>query len=146
MTRQREDEAIFIDSSAWISYAVPTDSNNAKAIAIFTSITDHTKLYTSLFILDETITRIRKSLGQKEAYRLYLQFRKLERTKLKTLPVGRIDFDKAVLLMQKFPSPNTFSLTDATSIVLCQKHKIHTLLSFDSDFKKIKVPYLNILP
>lgn len=137
----------FIDSSAWISYVIPTDSNYQKAVLTFHSFGRKTKLYTSLFIIDETITKIRRALNQKEASRLYEQFKLLEKTKILTiLPIDEEVVDKAVLLLEKYPTPNTFSLTDATSLVLIKKLKLHSLFSFDSDFKKIKSPGLRILP
>ena len=137
---------IFVDSVAWISYSVPTDSNHNKARIIFQTLAENVKLYTSLFVIDEIITIVRKKLGQDEADKLYRQINKLEKTNLIILPVEKDDLEKSIELLHKYPTPNTFSLTDATNIVLCLKYKIKTLFSFDSDFKKIKVPDIKIIP
>lgn len=140
-------KTLFADSSSWISLLVKTDTNYQKAKSIFSSFDTKTTLYISTFIINETITKIRKLLGQEKAFSLYSQFNRWEKGKsLIILPVDRSVIDEALKLLQKYPTPNTFSLTDATNIILCQKHKISTLFSFDKDFKKLKIPNLALLP
>lgn len=138
---------LFVDSSAWISSLITTDTNHQKAAAIFSSFDIKTRLFISFLIINETITKIRKLLGQSKAYDLYNQFSNLEKGKsLIILPVDRNAMEKAIILMNKFPTPNTFSLTDATNIVLTQQYKISTLFSFDRDFRQLKIPNLAIIP
>ncbi len=142
-----DKKILFIDSSAWISLNVASDTNYQRAVSIFSSFDFQTKAYISIFIIDETITKIRKILSQEKASALYREFNKLEKKKsLIILPVNRNIIEKALILLDKYPTPNTFSLTDATNIILCQKHKIPTLFSFDKDFKKLKIPHLTLLP
>lgn len=142
-----DHQTVFIDSSVWISYVVINDSNHEKAAAIFPSFNTKSNLFISVFIISETITKIRKILGQKKADALYKQFQKLEKKKrLTILVVNRDIIEKGVALLQKYPTPNTFSLTDATNIILCKQFAIPTLFSFDRDFKKLKIPDLTILP
>lgn len=138
---------VFIDSSAWISYVIPSDSNFHRAESIFKSFTKPIRLFTSLFIIDETLTRVRKLLDQTEASKLYRQFNYLKKERsLRILIIDEIIVDKAFNLLEKNPTPNTFSLTDATNVALAQKHHISNLFSFDSDFKKLKIPGLKIIP
>lgn len=126
---------------------VTTDTNHQKAAAVFSSFDIKTRLYISFLIISETITKIRKLLGQSKAYDLYNQFSNLEKGKsLIILPTDRNTIEKAILLMKEYPTPNTFSLTDATNIVLTQQYKIPALFSFDKDFKKLKIPNLTIIP
>lgn len=145
--RNKTIKSVFIDSSAWISYAIASDSNFPKARLIFNTFTPSVTLYTSLFIIDETVTRVRKLLGQIEASKLYRQFITLHKeNRLIIFSIDALVVDKAVDLLEKYPKPISFSLTDATNIVLTQKHKIQALVSFDSDFKKLKIPRVIILP
>ncbi len=140
------NKTVFIDSSAWISYNIRNDSNHEKAESLFLSLRNR-PLFISLFIISEVITKIRKIVGQKEAYLLYKQFKKLEKKKrLTILPINRDILEEAVHLLQSHPTPNTFSLTDATNIVLMKQYKIPMLFSFDRDFRKLKIPSLHLLP
>jgi len=142
-----DHKSVFIDSSAWISYIVTTDINHNKATNIFFSQQLKSALFISIFIISETITKIRKTLGQKSATMLYRQFLKAERKKrLTILSIDRKIIEEAILLLQKYPTPNTFSLTDATNIILMQKYNIPVLFSFDRDFKRFKARHLSILP
>lgn len=139
--------SVFIDSSAWISYVIPTDSNYHKAVSVFQSFSSTTKLYTSIFILDEVITKIRRVLSQKEAYTFFRYLLKLERRKIVTiLPVTKQTVQSAIKLLNNYPTPNTLSLTDATNVILCEKKKIAVLFTFDSDFRKLKRSGLTIIP
>lgn len=140
-------KSVFIDSSAWISYIVTTDINHHRATNIFFSPQLKSALFISTFIISETITKIRKILGQKSATALYKQFLKSEKKKrLTILTIDRKIIEEAILLLQKYPTPNTLSLTDATNIILMQKYNISVLFSFDRDFKKLKIHHLSILP
>lgn len=140
------DQGIFIDSSAWISFSIINDSNHNKAERIFSSIKTR-PLFISFFIISEVITKLRKIVGQKEANLIFKQFKKLEKKKrLTILSINRDVIEKAVNLLLKHPTPNTFSLTDATNIVFTQQYKMSALFSFDKDFRKLKIPSLHILP
>lgn len=140
-------KSIFVDSSAWISLGVESDINHQKAVLIFSSFDKRTKLYISTFILNETITKLRKILGQDEAFIIYKKWKEKEKNKfLYILPVDNIIIEYGIELMQNHPTPNTFSLTDATNIILTQQYKIPTLFSFDKDFRKLKIPNITIIP
>ena len=138
---------LFVDSSSRISFLVKTDTNYQKAKSIFSSFDAKTILYISSFIVNETITKIRKMLGQKEAFSLYKQFIVWEKEgSLVILSIEKESIDESMKLLQQHPTPNTLSLTDATNIILMKKHHIPTLFSFDQDFKKLKIPHLRVLP
>lgn len=138
---------LFVDSSAWISLVVTNDINHQKAVSIFSSFNTKIKLYISFFIINETITKIRKIFRQEKASELFNQYKKLEKDKFLTiLPIDRNIIEKGVALLRKHPTPNTLSLTDATNIVLMEKYHIPTLFSFDRDFKKLKIPHLSLIP
>lgn len=139
--------SVFIDSSAWLSYVIVPDSNHGRASDIFHSFTFQTKLFTSTFILDETVSKLRKVLDQKRSYKFYLDLKQLVvKKRLVIYDVVYKDVEKAILLLNQYPTPNTFSLTDATNIALCQKYRVTTLFSFDSDFKKLHLPKLRVIP
>ncbi|OGG03243.1 hypothetical protein A2W14_06995 [Candidatus Gottesmanbacteria bacterium RBG_16_37_8] len=139
--------SVFIDSSSWISFVIPTDSNYLRSLNIFQLFTKQTKIYTSLFIIDEIITKIRRVLDQNEADKLYRRLISLEKKRaLNILAVSKGDVNSAMNLLRQYPTPNTLTLTDATNIVLIRKYKIETLFTFDLDFKKFSSPSLTLLP
>lgn len=141
------NKSVFVDSSSWISFVVSSDSNYRKALSIFSSIDSKTKLYISTFIISETITKIRKILGQEKAFDVYQKWKEKEKKKLlHILPVDINILEDGISFMQNHPTPNTFSLTDATNIVLMKYYKIPVLFSFDHDFRKLKIPNLHLLP
>jgi len=138
--------SLFIDSSAWISFLIPTDSNYLKSVAIFQSFTKETRIFTSLFVIDEIITKIRRTLDQNETNKFYRQLTILEKKKaVRILAVGKAIVTQAINLLQKYPTPNTLTLTDATNIVLMKKFKISALFTFDRDFNKFKSPNLILI-
>lgn len=138
--------SLFIDSSAWISFLIPTDSNYLRSVAIFQSFTKETRIFTSLFVVDEIITKIRRTLDQNEADKFYQQLIIFEKRKtVRILAVGKAIVTQAINLLHQYPTPNTLTLTDATNIVLMQKHKISSLFTFDRDFKKFKSPNLILI-
>ncbi|MBI4066754.1 type II toxin-antitoxin system VapC family toxin [Candidatus Gottesmanbacteria bacterium] len=138
---------LFVDSSSWISLLVKTDTNYQKAKSIFSSFDTKTTLYISSFIINETVTKIRRMLGQTKAFSLYKLFIDWENEgSLMILPLERKSIDESMKLLQQHPIPNTLSLTDATNIVLMKKHHIPILFSFDRDFKKLKIPNITLPP
>src|SRR3989338_3765540 len=138
--------SLFIDSSAWISFLIPTDSNYLKSVAIFQSFTKETRIFTSLFVIDEIITKIRRTLDQNETNKFYRQLTILEKKKaVRILAIGKAIVTQAINLLQKYPTPNTLTLTDATNIVLMKKFKISALFTFDRDFNKFKSPNLILI-
>lgn len=146
MTFMINNGSVFVDSSAWISFSIINDSNHHKAESIFSSIKIK-PLFISFFIISEVITKLRKIVGQKETNLVFKHFKKLEiKKRLTILPVNRDIIEVAFDLLQNHPTPNTFSLTDATNIVLMKQYKIPTLFSFDRDFRKLKIPNLLIIP
>lgn len=133
-------ETVFVDSSAWISYASSTDSNHGKALNVFQTFGNPAiRVFTSFFVVDETITKIRKLHGQRSAHAFFTEQMRLERKKyLRILPVTKQTILGAIRLLNQYPTPNTFSLTDATNVVLMKKYSISRLFTFDRDFKRFQ--------
>ena len=141
------NKSLFVDSSSWISLVVKTDSNFQKAASVFSSFDNKTTLYISTLIVIETITKIRKMLGQEKANSLFNQFKHWEKSRsLIIFDISREIINQSIVLLQQHPTPNTFSLTDATNIVLMKQYKIPVLFSFNKDFKKLKIPHISFLP
>lgn len=137
---------IFVDSSAWISLTVEKDSNHEHAVHLFQSLSVTARLYTSTFIVDESVTKIRKLLGQQDAEVFFFDLLRQERRKsVHILPVTKSVILQSVQILSRHPTPNTFSLTDASIIVLMKRYTMSRLLTFDGDFKRFRTEF-QIIP
>lgn len=138
---------IFIDSSFWLAFFNQEDALHQKAL----SFSQEKKfslsiLVTADYVIDETLTRLKKKVDAKAASLFYeaLQ-RKIKEGGLTFFLTTQEVFDKAYEIFKKNPIPKSFSLTDAVVVAQMRAHKIGVLLTFDQDFKKIK-PKTQVLP
>ncbi len=134
----------FIDTSAWISYSLskqPKHSTIKSLIKQF--IKDRVTICTSNDVVDETATRLIYDANIKIAER----FINLIREGIKSHSLAQLWVDEEIQneafgLVQKF-SEHELSLTDATTIVLVNRFHIESVISLDSDFRKVG---LRVLP
>ena len=92
------------------------------------------KIITSDYIIDETLTRIRYSVGHKEAVKWgeeILASRVVEKTE-----VGKEIFELAWKIFETYEDKK-LSFTDCTSFALMKKKGIEKVFSFDRDFERI---------
>ncbi|MBI4039032.1 type II toxin-antitoxin system VapC family toxin [Candidatus Daviesbacteria bacterium] len=134
---------IFIDTSAWISYF---GSDQPKHINIKSLIKQFTKdgvvISTSNDVIDETVTRLIYDTNIK----IVKKFTNLIRNSIKHNSLVQLWVDEQIQgeafeIVDKF-SEHKLSLTDATSIVLINRFNIDTVISLDSDFKKVGIKTL----
>src|SRR3989344_5037308 len=112
----------FIDSSAWISYFVPTQPDYLAFKKLFYQLaSDHTKLSTSNDVLHETITRLRYDQGWDVTKKFISHIQESISAKSVTQywTNEQIQFG-AYTILSKY-SDHKLSLTDATSAVLMTK-------------------------
>lgn len=132
-------DAIFTDTSAWYAIADEDDANHASARAFVESLT--LPLITTDFIVDETITLLRYSLGHSVAADIG---GKLWNEQLARLV--HIDQEVEREAWQRFLKyhDHRFSFTDCTSFVVMDQLGLSQVFVFDSDFEShgtfIKVP------
>lgn len=133
----------FIDTSAWISYSLSRQPKHSTIKNLIkTLIKTHTIIYTSNDVVDETVTRLIYDANAKTAGKfidLITSGSKIG--SLTQLWVDEETQNEAFTLAQKF-SEYKLSLTDCTSIVLIRKNKIESVVSLDSDFKRVGISTL----
>lgn len=125
---------LFVDTSAFIALAKTNDQNHEKAKAFFEELPSPIQAMTSDYVLDETLTRLRDSLGAEKAV-LFVE--KIFESRL--YQVQFIDlkiFKTSLEKMRKYTDKN-LSFTDCTSFVLMQTRNLHTAFTFDDDFRKV---------
>jgi predicted nucleic acid-binding protein len=100
-------------------------------------LSERVPLFTSNFVLDETITRIRYDIGHAAACRFWDLYEQAEEQHLvTTLWVDAVVTQEALQIFRKY-SDQRFSLTDCTSFVLMKLHSITEAFSFDSHFEVV---------
>lgn len=126
---------LFIDTSGWCAVYDRSDTNHQKALAFWREITGTTgTLFTSDYVLDETLTLLRLRLGHRDA----VEFGRavLASEVVKVVPVSAKTWQEAWELFVKFRDKD-FSFTDCTSFVLMRRLKLTEALAFDQHFRQM---------
>lgn len=134
----------FIDTSAWISYSLSKQPKHSTIKNLIKQlIKDRVTICTSNDVVDETATRLIYDTNVKIAEGFINLIREgVKNHSLAQLWVDEEIQNEAFGLVQKF-SEHKLSLTDATTIVLVNRFHIESVVSLDSDFKKVG---LQVLP
>lgn len=138
-------DLVFIDSSAWISYFVPTQPDYPTFQGLFKQlISDRIRLFSSNDVIDESYTRLRYDLGWPTAknYMKYI-LQSINANSFTQLWTDEVIQSDAFTLLQKY-SDHDLSLTDATSATLMKNFHIATILSLDR--KHFTTLGFNVLP
>lgn len=129
---------LFVDSSAFIAIVNAGDSWHGKALELLGKIEkgdlEFKRIVTSDYVIDETITRLRYSVGYKEAVewgRNILVSNVVER-----INVDEEIFNRAWELFEKYDD-KMLSFTDCTSFSIMEKMGIRKVFAFDEDFDKV---------
>ena len=127
-------EKIFVDTSGWVALFVESEENHKKAVALFEKIKNSkAQLYTSDYVIDETITTTLARGGHKLSV---LAGQALFPSRIiKIISVCPDYLKPAWALYQKYDDKK-FSFTDVTSFVIAKDNHIQKVFSFDSDFSK----------
>src|SRR3989344_6002158 len=133
------DRAI-IDTSAWIAYYLSDDKYHSKIKKILKElIANKIVICTSNDIVDDTVTRLIYTTNP----RIVKKFIDFTRESLRTKNLIELWIDEqlqqeALALTLKF-SEHKLSLTDCTTIALLNRFNIGSLVTLDSDFKKVGI-------
>ncbi len=129
---------LFVDTSAFIAIVNEGDSWHGKALELLGKIEkgdlEFKRIVTSDYVIDETITRMRFSVGYKEAV-------EWGRNILASNVVDRINVDEEIFnraweLFEKYDD-KMLSFTDCTSFSIMEKMGIRKVFAFDEDFDKV---------
>ena len=124
---------IFIDTGAFLARYLARDQYHEIAKEAFTEIArQNTKVFTSSFVLDETITLLARRAGSEfAAQRARLIYASESLSILR--PDKKIELS-ACDILEKF-SDQKVSFTDCISFALMRYHKLHKVLGFDKHFQ-----------
>lgn len=123
---------IFVDTSAWCALFDRADRQHARAKQYWESMAGRLGLvYTSDFVLDETLTLLRMRLGHAAA----VQFGKLAQASkvVQVIPVSASRWEHAWSIFVRFEDKD-FSFTDCTSFAIMQELSLREAMAFDHHF------------
>jgi hypothetical protein len=123
---------IFIDTSAFIALIDKGDRYHKVAKNFILKFKKEIILYTSNYIIDETITRLRKTAG----FKIAMQFGEIIFSTSNFYQIYYIDPDLeqfAFEIFKKF-SDKDLSFTDCTSFALMKRLRLKKAFAFDEDF------------
>lgn len=126
---------IFVDTSAWLAVADVRDGNYKAAIAYRDELLlgKAGRLVTSDYVLDETLTLLRKHIGI-DSVRSFVHALGASRS-VHQIWVTPEHYRAALALFLERPDRD-WSFTDCTSFVIMRELSIRTAFTFDSDFRQ----------
>lgn len=93
------------------------------------------KVYTSTYVIDETLTLTKAKMSGKDAVRLSEDIAGSKRITRLNVDRDETIFRDALARFKKHSDVRGLSFTDCTTLVLAERLEISTLLSFDGGFK-----------
>jgi len=122
---------IFIDASFFIAASIKKDQWHARVRKILPEVTEHDKM-TSIVVLSEAVTMVGSLAGGKMGARLYNYI-------MDNHEVNFVDKELSTQAMNFFLNyDEVLSFADSVSVQLMKQYEIDTIVSFDSDFDKVK--------
>ena len=127
---------LFIDTGPLVARTYRPDPRHRESVDVFRRISDRTLpyrlLFTSNYVVDETLTRLLYEAGHPAA----VQGLRLVRgsTVLRTVHVTEDDERRADEVFLKY-TDHRISYTDCTSVAVMERLGIDTVFSFDRDFE-----------
>lgn len=125
-------DSVFVDTSGWVALLTHNDAHHARASAAFEELQrSQTVLYTSDYVVDETITTILMRGSHKQS--VFAGDALFTSRLIKIISVNPTYLSKAWELFKKFKDKK-FSFTDVTSFVIMKDMGLRRAFSFDNDF------------
>ncbi len=122
---------IFVDSSFFIALVLENDQWHDKALELIPKLEKSQKMVSGL-IISETVTIIGSRAGGKAGKMIYDNIK----DNCKIFPQEQSLYDHAIYTYLQYDG--TLSLTDSVTIEIMKKCNIQKIVSFDSDFDKVK--------
>lgn len=121
---------IFLDTSFWYAFQVPSDVNHAAAAALLRS--RRRPLLTSDRVCEETWTLLRRRRGHRAAVR-FADYTQADGSALAIRPVDAATAAQAWAWLRARPD-REFSFVDASSFALMRALAVTEAFAFDGDF------------
>ena len=123
-------ERLLVDTGAWYAYMDQDDQDHAIVASVLED--NATRLLTTDFVIDETLTLLRYRAGRDATVRFGEMAFSGELCRVEH--ITKPDQQKAWQLFLKYQD-HCFSFTDCTSFILMKRLDIHTAVAIDQDFR-----------
>ncbi len=124
---------IFVDTGAFLALTDASDGLHSRAKIFYDSLTAGDRLFTSNYVVDETITRLRYTLGLSAA----VSFAEAAlKGRLFSVIYVDSDLEKTALALLKKYKDKKLSFTDCTSMAMASERNFDAVFAFDQDFKR----------
>lgn len=127
-------EQVFVDSGFWIALLDRKDQNHPIATNHLKSLMLHYRICISDFIVFETLTYLNCSIKRHDLALSFLK--KTESPGISVYIVDEPSKNKAIEWFKKY-ADKYLSITDCTSFVLMESHKIKLYAGFDKHFEEM---------
>jgi uncharacterized protein len=125
----------FVDTGGWLAVVVQTDQYHDVGVLHYEALINRReRLFTSDYVLDETVTRIRYDASHSTAVAFLDLIGAAERSgSLHILHVDNMVWRAAESLFRQYHDQD-FSFTDCTSFLLAQQADVDEVFGFDHHF------------
>jgi len=130
---------LFVDTWGWLALRDKAEHRHADIAPVFESFQqpEH-RIYTSDFVLDETLTLLFRRLPFAAAREsMELLAASVEEGSLVSLPITNTRFKAAQAFRIRYQDKPAISFTDLTSMVVMLEFNIHKILTEDSHFAQV---------
>ncbi len=121
---------VFVDSSAWLAATDKRDHSHA-VIKNWLDASRGRRLVTTSFVLDETLTLIRRRLDHESAVKFGKAI--FASSVAQLVQIASVDIESAWRIFQKYKDQD-FSFTDCTSFAVMMRLKMTEALALDQHF------------
>jgi uncharacterized protein len=133
---------LFVDTAGWLACANASDIAHARAcMARDAALEQGALLVTTDYVIDETLTLIRKRINLKAAEKWWLQIETSSRLRWEWIDIERTEKARALFFRHR---DKDYSFTDCTSFVVMRELKINQAITTDHHFKQIGFQILPI--
>jgi hypothetical protein len=125
---------LFVDTSAWVALIVEGDEFHEAAKKFLQTLDPKNPVFTSDYVFDETITRVRRIAGHRVAVRAGELLRTSAVAQM--VSVTSDDADRASQIFRKHEDKE-LSFTDCASVAVMERLKLRSVFAFDDDFRRL---------
>jgi predicted nucleic acid-binding protein len=128
-------KAVFVDTAGWMSCADEADpAHGGSCLARDTALERGSVLVTTDYVVDETLTLIRKRLGLPAAAAWWEQIDGSSRLRWEWIEITRAEKARGAFFRHR---DKNYSFTDCTSLVVMQELKLKQALTTDHHFRQM---------